>query len=64
MLKKTQFKRALASSGKNLTDNFLIELAKREEPNKSGKMTVNNKFIFVFKKLFINLNYFQRQSYT
>ena len=48
----------------NLTDNFLIELAKREEPNKSGKMTVNNKFIFVFKKLFINLNYFQRQSYT
>ena len=33
--------RALSSTGKDLTDPFLIELAKREDANKSGKMTVN-----------------------
>ena len=32
--------RILSSAGKNLTENFLIELAKREEANRSGKMTV------------------------
>ena len=37
--------RILSSAGKNLTEPFLIELARREEPNRSGKMTVieNNK---------------------
>ncbi len=37
--KKNQ-QQALSSSGKNLTDVFLKELAKREDANKSGKMTV------------------------
>ena len=31
--------RTLASSGKELKDNFLRELAQREEANRSGKMT-------------------------
>ena len=38
--KKNQ-QQILSSAGKYLTDNFLIELAKREEPNRTGKMTVN-----------------------
>ncbi|CAF0774815.1 unnamed protein product [Brachionus calyciflorus] len=36
--KKNQ-QQILSSAGKNLKDNFLIELAKREEPNRTGKMT-------------------------
>ena len=36
--KKNQ-QQQLSSFGKQLKDNFLIELAKREEPNRSGKMT-------------------------
>uniref|UniRef100_A0A4W3HHL0 Cilia- and flagella-associated protein 299 n=1 Tax=Callorhinchus milii TaxID=7868 RepID=A0A4W3HHL0_CALMI len=36
---KSSQKKILASAGKELKDNFLIELAQREEPNRVGKMT-------------------------
>ena len=39
-LSKKNQQQQLSSTGKTLKDPFLIELAKREEPNKSGKMTV------------------------
>ena len=32
----------MSSAGKKLTDKFLIELAKREEPNRTGKLAVIN----------------------
>ncbi len=35
------FSRKLASAGKELKDNFLRALAKREEANRSGEMTVS-----------------------
>uniref|UniRef100_UPI00398E4E73 cilia- and flagella-associated protein 299 n=1 Tax=Pristiophorus japonicus TaxID=55135 RepID=UPI00398E4E73 len=38
LAKKSQ-KKVLASAGKELTDNFLIALAEREDANRSGKMT-------------------------
>lgn len=38
--------RILSSAGKSFTDNFLVELAKREEPNRSGKMTVSVILLF------------------
>lgn len=37
--------RSLASSGKNITDAFLLALAQREEANRSGKMTVSKIFL-------------------
>ena len=40
--------RELSSSGKNLTDIVLRELAKREEANRSGKMTVIIAFYLFF----------------
>ncbi|RNA40258.1 hypothetical protein BpHYR1_007849 [Brachionus plicatilis] len=36
--KKNQ-QQILSSAGRNFKDNFLTELAKREEPNRTGKMT-------------------------
>ncbi len=47
--KKNQ-QQQLSSSGKDLKDLFLIELAKREEPNKSGKMTVKETKNFLLIK--------------
>lgn len=47
--------RVLSSAGKTLTDNFLIELAKREEPNRSGKMTVSIRFDDIFRNEFEKL---------
>jgi len=38
-LSKRSQQKTLASSGKNLTDQFLVALAQREEANRSGKMT-------------------------
>ncbi len=53
--KKNQ-QQALSSSGKDLTDVFLTELAKREDANKSGKMTVGFlKRTFVFEWVFLDL---------
>ncbi len=50
--KKNQ-QQALSSSGKDLTDVFLTELAKREDANKSGKMTVGFlKRTCVFERVF------------
>ena len=42
---KFQFFRTLASYGKTIKNPLLKELAKREEANKSGKMTVNFFFL-------------------
>jgi len=53
--------RELASTGKDLTDVVLRELAKREEANRSGKMTVKSRFkiksfaISFFFKYFFHL---------
>ena len=50
-----KIQRILSSAGKNLNEAFLIELAKREEPNRSGKMTVILFSVFKIKQFFEQL---------